>query len=358
MFQLDPITKRKFARFRSIPRGYYSFLVLAALVGLSLFAELLLNNRALVVRYNGELHFPTYTRVRLGAEFGLTGVKATTPVNYRELAKTFKDEGAGNFVLMPLIPYGPNETIPYQGVFKPAPPSLERKNYLGTDSTGRDVLVRAVYGFRTAFFFAMAFTVMTYLVGTAIGSIMGYFGGVVDLVGQRLIEIWSNIPFLYMVIIVFSVVPSTYTVPVRIGMLLCLLVLFSWIGLTYYVRTGTYREKSRDYVAAAVVMGAGSPRILFKHILPNQVSTLVTFIPFTLESGMMSITALDFLGFGLPPPTPSIGELLRQGTASLSIAPWILVTAFATLTITLTLITFVGEAIREAFDPRKFSYYN
>lgn len=357
MIKLDPITRKKLKRFRSISRGYYSFLILVGLVVMSLFAELLMNNRALVVRYEGEWHFPTYTRVQLGEEFGLTGVAGKIPVNYRELAKAFKEEGKGNSVLMPLIPYGPNETIPYQGVFKAAPPSMERQNYLGTDSTGRDVLVRAVYGFRTAFFFALAFTGMTYLVGTIIGCLMGYFGGWVDLLGQRLIEVWSNIPFLYMVIIVFSVVPSTFTVSVRIGMLLCILVLFSWIGLTYYVRTGVYREKSRDYIAAAVVLGAGTPRILFKHLLPNLVSTLVTFIPFTLEAGIMSITALDFLGFGLPPPTPSVGELLRQGTATLTVAPWILLTAFATLTITLTLITFVGEAIREAFDPRKFSYY-
>ncbi len=181
----------------------------------------------------------------------------------------------------------------------------------------------------------------------------GYF----DLFFQRLIEIWSNIPFLYMVIIVFSVIPSSLSVPSRIGILLFIMVLFSWTGMTYYMRTETYKEKSRDYIAAARILGASDTRIIFHHILPNVLATLVTFMPFAVVAAISAITALDFLGFGLPPPTPSLGELLKQGTANLSTAPWIVSAAFTTLVILLTLVTFIGEAVRESFDPKKFTVY-
>jgi microcin C transport system permease protein len=198
---------------------------------------------------------------------------------------------------------------------------------------------------------------LTYLIGITIGCIMGYFGGIFDLIFQRLIEIWSNIPFLYMVIIVFSVIPATFAISTRILILLTIMVLFSWTGMTYYMRTATYREKSRDYAAAAIVLGAGTPRIIFNHILPNTVSTIVTFMPFSVVAGIIAITALDFLGWGLPPPTPSMGELLKQGTASLTTAPWIVSSAFAALVFVLTLVTFIGEAVREAFDPKKYTTY-
>jgi microcin C transport system permease protein len=186
---------------------------------------------------------------------------------------------------------------------------------------------------------------------------MGYFGGTFDLIFQRLIEIWSNVPLLYTVIIVFSVIPATLSIPVRIAILLLVLVLFSWPGMTYYMRTETYKEKSRDYIAAARVIGASDSRIIFNHILPNVMSTLVTFMPFTIVSAVTLITALDFLGFGLPVPTPSLGELLKQGTANLRTAPWIVTSAFLTLVALLTLVTFIGEAIRESFDPKKFTVY-
>ncbi|MEM8768814.1 MAG: ABC transporter permease subunit, partial [Pseudomonadota bacterium] len=223
--------------------------------------------------------------------------------------------------------------------------------------TGRDVLSRLVYGFRTAIFFAIAFTVLTYLIGVTVGCAMGYFGGAFDLLFQRIIEIWSNIPFLYMVIIVFSVIPSTFEIGTRIGILLLIMVLFSWTGLTYYMRTETYKEKARDYTAAALVLGAGTGRVIFRHILPNTIATMITFVPFTVVSAITAITALDFLGWGLPPPTPSIGELLKQGTANLTTAPWIVTSAFVALVFILAVVTFIGEAVREAFDPRKFTLY-
>lgn len=355
--RLNPLTVKKLKRFREIKRGYYSLLVLAVLVGLSLVAELLINSRAIVVRYQGDWFFPTYGSVRLGGEFGLEDAAAVTPVDYRELQQRFEKEGRGNLVILPPVPWNPFENDPYEGVFKPAPPSRESRHFLGTDSTGRDILARLVYGFRIAILFALAFMALTYAIGISLGCLMGYFGGGFDLFMQRVIEVWSNIPFLYMVIIAFSVIPASFSVGTRIAILLVIMVLFSWTSMTYYMRTATYRERERDYTAAAMVLGASTSRIVFSHIIPNVVSTIVTFVPFTVVNAITAITALDFLGWGLPPPTPSIGELLKQGTASLTTAPWIVTSAFIALVFVLTLVTFVGEAIREAFDPRKFTVY-
>jgi len=353
--QLNPLTVRKLKRFQEIRRGYYSAILLVALTGLSLFAELLISDRAILVSYEGQWSFPTYADVELGTSYGLTGTDAVVPVEYGALKQTF--EGTDNWVLMPVVPWGPymNDTV--DGVLRAQPPDFARGHILGTDSTGRDVLSRLVYGFRTAIFFALAFTVLTYLIGVSVGCAMGYFGGVFDLLFQRIIEIWSNIPFLYMVIIVFSVIPSTFEVSTRIGILLLIMVMFSWTGLTYYMRTETYKEKARDYTAAALVLGAGTSRVIFRHILPNTIATMMTFVPFTVVSAITAITALDFLGWGLPPPTPSIGELLKQGTANLTTAPWIVTSAFVTLVFILAIVTFIGEAVREAFDPRKFTLY-
>ena len=355
--RLNPLTARKLRRFRSLERGYWSFWVLVCLTALSLGAELLVNDRALAVRYEGEWTFPTYAAVRLGADYGISGEDARTPVAYRELERRFEAEGAGNRVFMPPVPFSPYENVAYDGILRATAPSAERGHYLGTDSTGRDILARLFYGFRTAILFAAAFTALTYLIGISLGCMMGYFGGMFDLLFQRIIEIWSNVPFLYMVIIVFSVIPGTYSIAARIAILLLIMVLFSWTFMTYYMRTETYREKARDYVSAARVLGAGSARVIFRHILPNTISTVVTFVPFTVIAAITYITALDFLGWGLPPPTPSIGELLRQGTANLTTAPWIVTSAFMALVLILTVVTFIGEAVREAFDPKKFTLY-
>lgn len=359
---LNPLTEKKLRRFRAIRRGYYSFLAVAFLTVLSLFAEFYANNRALVVAYEGRLYFPTFSPVYVGSEFGLEGVEGVIPVDYRELDRRWKQSGAPHWVLLPPIPYSPIESNPIRDdrgleIIKSAPPNFEQQHYLGTDKAGRDILSRLIYGFRVAILFALAFMLLTYGIGIAIGCLMGYFGGVFDILVQRLIEIWSNIPFLYMVIIIFSVIPTAFDIPVRIAILLGIMVLFSWTGMTYYMRTETYREKARDYTAAALVMGAGTPRILFHHILPNTISTIVTFMPFTVVSAISAITALDFLGLGLPPPTPSLGEMLQQGRNKISDAPWIISSAFASLVILLTLVTFIGEAIREAFDPRKYTIY-
>lgn len=353
-FQLNPQTVKRIRRFREIKRGYYSFIFLSALLVVSLAAPLLVSNRALIVKYDGSYYFPTYTAFHPGTDFGLNYSYET---NYRDLQRKFEKEGGKNWVLMPLVPYDPYENSAAYGVFKPEPPSIEHHHYLGTDTTSRDILARLFYGTRIALFFALAFMLCVYVIGITIGCAMGYFGGTFDLMFQRLIEIWSNVPFLYMVIIVFSVIPSTFSIPVRIAILLGVLVLFSWTGMTYYMRTETYKQKSRDYIASARVIGASNSRIIFRHVLPNVLPTLVTFMPFTVVSAITSITALDFLGFGLPPPTPSLGELLKQGTENLRTAPWIVTSAFSTLVILLTLVTFIGEAIRESFDPKKFTVY-
>jgi microcin C transport system permease protein len=346
-FKINPLTLRKLQRFRSIKRGYFSFLLLAFLLLLAAAGELLVNSRALIVKYRGHYYFPTYTAFHPGTDFGGSN---SYEVNYRELALRFAKEDSGNWALLPPVPYNPYENDFRPGVYPPTAPSFRDRHFLGTDTTGRDVLARLFYGFRTAMIFSLLYMAFVYLLGIAIGCSMGYFGGGFDLVTQRLVEIWSNIPFLYIVIIVASIVTP------NLGWLLVIVVLFSWTGMTYYMRTATYKEKARDYVAAAEVLGAGTGRIIFNHILPNTLSTVVTFVPFTLANAITLLTALDFLGFGLPPPTPSWGELLRQGTANLD-APWIVSSTFVALVLVLSLVTFIGEAIREAFDPKKFTIY-
>jgi microcin C transport system permease protein len=347
-FRLNPLTVKKIRRFRSIRRGYWSLIVLVILLLFSFVAELFVNSRALVVKYEGKLFFPTYSGFIAGDRFGLPYGYET---NYRDLKAEFEKENAGNWVLMPVVPYNPVENTYPGEFFLPRAPDAAQRHYLGTDTQNRDILARLIYGFRYAMIFAFGFMAGVYLLGIVLGSLMGYFGGAFDLIVQRLIEIWSNINFLYVVIIVTSIVRPS------LGLLMMITVAFSWTSMTYYMRTSAYKEKARDYVAAAQVLGAGTGRIIFTHILPNTVSTIVTFIPFTIEGAITALTALDFLGFGLPPPTPSWGEMLKQGTQTLKIAPWIVTSAFTAMVIVLTLVTFVGEAVREAADPKQFTLY-
>jgi microcin C transport system permease protein len=350
--RLDPITRKKLRRFRSLRRGYWSFLVLAGLVVFACVAELFVNQRALVVRHEGRWFFPTYGGILPGRTFGLDYDWET---DYRDLqARLHSDPVAsdrGDFVLLPFVPYGPIENCYPEQFFKPRAPDFARRHYLGTDTQNRDILARLLYGFRHALIFSVWFVAGVYGLGVLLGCAMGYYGGVFDLLVQRVIEVWSNIPFLYLVIIVAALVKP------GLGWLVAINVAFGWMGLTYYMRTETYKEKARDYAAAARVLGAGDARIILHHILPNTAATLVTFIPFTVAGAIGSLTALDFLGFGLPVPTPSWGELLSQGTKNLTLAPWIVLSAFSAMTIVLILVTFVGEAVREAFDPKKFNLY-
>jgi len=357
--RLNALTQRNLRRFRRIRTGVAASIVFAVLLLFAAFAELLVGDRALVVRYDGELHFPVYGSFFSGRDFGLD---YDYEVDYLELRAAFAEEEAaeeeatGNFVWMPPIPHGPNRVNYYEEGFPPYPPDPARGHWLGTDTLGRDVLARLLYGFRVAILFALAYTALVYLIGILVGCAMGYFGSLLDLIGVRVMEIWSNIPFLYVVFFIASAIPAALGAGWRISLLLLTMVAFNWVGLAYYMRTGTFREKARDYVAAARVIGASHARIIRKHILPNLLSTLVTFLPFTIAGAITSITALDFLGFGLPPPTPSWGELLDQGRRNLN-APWIVLSAFSAIVVVLTLITFIGEAIREASDPRQFTTY-
>jgi microcin C transport system permease protein len=326
-------------------------LALVLLSGLALLAEIFVSNRALLVSYQGHLYIPIYGSIHPGRDFGLDYDYET---DYRSLRAKFILERRGNWVLMPVVPYGPNENC-YPGLpFTPRPPEVSSRHYLGTDQINRDILARLVYGLRNSLLFSAGFVALVFLIGIVIGCAMGYFGGWFDLGMQRFIEIWSLLPFLLVVIIVRAALPSGTSF--GLGLLLFVVVLFAWTGMTYYMRSATYREKARDYVAAAQVLGAGPGRVLFHHILPNILSILVTFLPFTCAAAIGSLTALDYLGFGLPPPMPSWGELLRQGTGNLD-APWIVASAFSALSLLLILITFVGEAIREAFDPKKYTIY-
>jgi microcin C transport system permease protein len=345
--RLSPLAVRQWRRFKSIKRGYYSAVLLGVLLLASLGAELLINNRALAVSFEGEMFFPTFSAFLPGRTFGLDYDYET---NYRELAERFAADDSGNWVWMPLVPYGPLENDLRDGSYPPYRPSVAERHFLGTDTTGRDVLARLVYGFRIAMAFSLLLLACNYLIGIAVGCAMGFWGGAFDLLFQRLIEVWSNVPFLYVIMIIASiVVPSFWT-------LALIMVLFGWMTMTWYMRTATYKEKTREYVMAAQALGASNARVIAHHVLPNSVSVIVTFIPFSIASGITALTALDYLGFGLPPPTPSWGELLSQGTNNLDY-PWIVTSVVVAMVVVLLMVTYIGEAIREAFDPKKFTYY-
>ncbi len=343
---LSPLAQKQWQRFKSIKRGYYSTLVLLTLLILSCAAELLVNNRALIVSYEGSLYFPTYGDFLPGTVFGLDYEYET---NYRELKERLAGVD-GDWVLMPIVPYNAFENDLRESAYPPYPPSLTTQHYLGTDTTGRDVVARLVYGFRIAMAFSLVLLLCNYLIGILVGCAMGFWGGAFDLLFQRLIEVWSNVPFLYVIMIIASIVVPTFAT------LAFVMVLFGWMQMTWYMRTSTYKEKTRDYVAAARALGASSTRIIARHILPNTVSVIVTFIPFSIAGGITALTALDYLGFGLPPPTPSWGDLLSQGTNNLDY-PWIVTSVIGAMIVVLLMVTYIGEAIREAVDPKRFTYY-
>lgn len=347
LIKFSPLTVKTLKRFKSIRRGYWSAIIIVSLILLSLVAEVFVNSRALMVSYEGEWHFPTYGAIIPGEVFGL-GYQYET--NYRDLKQKFKEEKSENWVLLAPVPYNAFETDLQAGSYPPAAPSMEKRHYLGTDTVGRDIVARLVYGFRIAIFFSLFLLICNYVIGTAIGCLMGYWGGAFDLLFQRLIEIWSNIPFLYVIMIIASIiVPNFWS-------LVIVMLMFSWMGMTWYMRTATYKEKEREYVMASKALGAGTTRIIFHHIIPNTVSIIITFIPFSVAGGITALTSLDFLGFGLPPPTPSWGELLRQGIDNLQ-SPWIVSSIVMSMVLVLTMVTFIGEAIREAYDPKKHTIY-
>lgn len=353
MFRVNPLTAKKWQRFRALKRGWWSFVFLTVLCVLAVFAELWINKRAIVVSYEGSWHFPTYTGFKSGKSFGLD---YDYEVNYRELQTKWRAEGSKNWMIMPLIPWDAYQNDFRDDVQHPQPPDAERGHWLGTDKIGRDIAARLFYGFRVNMIFALSYAVGVYLLGIVAGCTMGYTGGKTDLYGQRVTEIWSLIPFLYMVMIAVSLLPADMKIFQRIVILLAIMIVFSWTGLATYLRTVTLKEKSRDYVAAASLLGASNTRMIFRHVLPNTLSTLVTFLPFTIMSSISALNALDYLAFGLPPPTPSWGDMLHEGVGQLG-SPWIVLSAFTAITVVLLLVAFIGEAIRDAFDPKKFTTY-
>ena len=355
-FRLDPITRKRFARFRRIKRGYYSLLLLLALTVVSLFSNYLANSRAIIVDYEGKLFFPTTRFVPMSAfgqkdEWGFDDAET----DYVRLKQELKQSGKG-WVLLPPIPWDPYQNdfwySAHGHLLPPNAPDFARRHYLGTDSQGRDVAARLLYGFRVSILFALALVFTGQVVGTFLGCLQGYLGGLFDIFSQRFIEIWSSLPFLYIVIIM-----ATFFTP-GFWMLLIIMALFEWITITYYMRTEMYREKTREYCLAARSYGASHLRIIFRHLLPNCLTPLVTFTPFAIVGAIFALTGLDFLGYGMPAPTPSWGELIDQALQISNRGKmWLIVSPFAAISLTLILVTFVGESIREAFDPKPYAKY-
>jgi microcin C transport system permease protein len=350
----ESILRRRLRKFRRIRRGYWSFLLVVGAYVVSFALPWLMSNTALLVRYEGRYYVPALTFYPAST----FGQDAFGEADYRSLRSQFADSGGDNWVLMPPYPYGPNESLLDLPGTPPHPPSWAHP--FGTDDRGRDVLVRLAYGFNISLTFALLVLIIADSIGTVVGALLGYRSGKVDLVGQRFIEIWSSLPFLYTIIIISSIVVPVY-VPGRLQvlqpsfwLLIAILSSFEWMGITYYVRGEYYREKARDYVGAAIVTGVSERAIMFRHILPNALTPVISFAPFTIVANIGSLVALDFLGFGLPAPTPSWGELIGQGMENLT-KWWLVLFPLGVLFLTLLLVVFIGEAVREAFDPKEYS---
>lgn len=460
VYESESLFKKRIRRFKQIKRGYYSFWIIVVLYFLSFFSSIIFNNKALLVKYDGDIYFPLLKHYS-GEVFGQD---VLGEANYRNLKIDFKYENKGNWVMMPPYPYGPFESLvdkhpifrkddvrdpfklmelmrnpntpisqflsanlsdksrgmlsewedwqtPNRGLIKsvladfnkivnneslinkefadksiltdvtsvlsdnirspreamtlnrfiiadlmpgvfaknrqpPTPPS--RFHWFGTDDRGRDVFVRIVYGFNISLSFALLVVLGYYIIGIGVGASLGYFGGRFDIIAQRFIEIWGSIPFLYTVMIISSIISPNFS------LLAALLIMFSWTGITYFMRGEFYREKAKDYVHSAIAIGASDKKIIFKHILPNALTPIITFAPFAIVGGISSLVSLDYLGFGLPPPTPSWGELVGQGMANI-FSWWLVLFPLGALFLTLMMVVFIGEAIRQAFDPREFS---
>ncbi len=337
--RITPLTRRRLQNFRANRRGWWSFWIFLAIFFVSLFAEFIANDKPIVLSYEGELHFPVfveYAETKFGGDF-------ETEAEYRDpfIQDLINEKG---WMVWPIVRYSYDTINLDLPVPAPAPPSAE--NWLGTDDQARDVVARLIYGFRISVLFGLILTVFSSVIGVIAGAVQGYFGGWLDLLFQRFIEIWSGLPSLYILIIMASfIVPGFWT-------LLIILLLFSWMALVGVVRAEFLRARNFEYVRAARALGVGNTMIMFRHLLPNAMVATITFLPFILNGSITTLTALDFLGFGLPPGSPSLGELLAQGKANLQ-APWLGMSGFFTISIMLTLLVFAGEALRDAFDPRK-----
>ncbi len=332
--------RRAWLRFKRNRLGYWSLVVFVVLVVLSLLAEVISNDKPLLVRYEGQYYVPllkTYSEKTFGGDF-------ETETDYLDPFIRRQFDREGHWAVYPPNPYGAKTLNYFAKAPNPSPPS--RDNWLGTDDRGRDLLAQLIYGFRVSVLFALALTVVGTLLGVAAGAVQGFFGGKTDLAFQRFIEVWGSMPELYLLIIFSAVLAPS------IGLLLVLLSLFGWMGLSDYVRAEFLRNRQLDYVKAARALGVGNGQIIWRHILPNSMTPVVTFLPFRMSAAILALTSLDFLGLGVPPGTPSLGELLSQGKANID-AWWISLSTFGVLVITLLLLTFMGDALRDALDPRK-----
>ena len=338
--RVNSLGRKRWTRFRNNRRGFYSLVVFVLLFGVSLFAEVLSNDKPLLIRYEGRYYFPlcrVYPETVFGGDFA-------TETDYRDpyiLGKLTTNE---NTIIFPLNPHSFNSINLVLDRPVPAPPT--RDNLLGTDDRGRDVLARLVYGFRLSILFGLALTAVGSLLGIVAGALQGYFVGRFDLYFQRFIELWGSMPELYLLIIFASIFkPSTL-------LLLLLLSMFGWMGLSDYVRAEFLKGRNMEYVKAAKALGVGNVTIMYRHLLPNSMTPVITFLPFRMSGAILALTSLDFLGLGVPPSTPSLGELLAQGKGNIE-AWWLSLSTFIVLVGTLVLLIFIGEALREAFDPRK-----
>jgi len=336
---LTPLMRRRLANFRANSRGYWSMWFFLVLFVASLFAEFIANDRPLIVSYDGHFMFPIirdYTETELGGDLPIDA-------DFRDPEVAARIEAKG-WMLWPLIPFDYRAINFHLPSPAPSPPSAV--NWLGTDDQGRDVFARLIYGFRISVLFGLVLTVLSSIIGVAAGAIQGYYGGLTDLAAQRFLEIWSGLPVLYLLIILSSIIQPNF------WWLLGIMLLFSWMSLVDLVRAEFLRARNFDYVRAAKALGVSNPVIIWRHVLPNAMVATLTFLPFILNGSITTLTSLDFLGFGLPPGSPSLGELLSEGKSNLQ-APWLGLTAFFTLGLMLSLLIFIGEAVRDAFDPRK-----
>lgn len=337
--RLSPINQRRWQNFKANRRGYISLILFMALFTLTLFAELIANDKPLLMEFRGDYYAPvfvSYTETTFGGDF-------ETEADYRDpyVKELIEAEG---WILWPLIPYSYDTINLDLAVSAPAPPSAE--NWLGTDDQGRDVVARLIYGFRISVLFGLTLTIFSSLIGIAAGAVQGYFGGWADLLFQRFIEIWTSVPSLYLLIIIASIIEPNFWI------LLGILMLFSWVALVGVVRAEFLRARNFEYVLAARALGVSNITLMTRHLLPNAMVATLTFMPFILNGSITTLTSLDFLGFGLPPGSASLGELLAQGKANLQ-APWLGLSGFTAIAIMLSLLIFIGEAVRDAFDPRK-----
>ena len=337
--RLTPLTRRRLHRFRANRRGWWSLWIFVILFITTLLAEVIANDKPFLVYFKGEVYFPivkAYPETTFGGDF-------LTEADYRNpyLSELIERDG---WTVWPIVRYH-HRTVAWDlPVPAPAPP--DRNHWLGTDDQARDVLARVIYGFRISVLFGFALTFISAVIGVSAGAVQGYFGGWIDLIFQRFIEIWSGLPTLYLLIILASVVEPNF------WWLLGLLLLFSWMGFVGVVRAEFLRARNFEYVRAAQALGVSNLAIMFRHLLPNAMVATITFIPFTLAGSVTVLTSLDFLGIGLPPGSASLGELLAQGKANLQ-APWLGLAGFFTIALMLTLLILISEAVRDAFDPRK-----